>query len=458
MLSSFIKVFLYANLLALASANLFRGGVDNTRIIGGKELTEDSAPYSVSLMSSGSHFCGGSLITNRVILTAAHCLGGSISVLIGRHDFDDKDGELISASKQIPHPKYDEETSEYDMALIVLSRPVSVAVQAVTVNDDNSYPSVGTTARVMGWGNLKTNGFDLPDVPYMADVDVISNQQCEDLERGGASYSGYGFGIYQSNICTFTQQKDACQGDSGGPLIVRGNNASQDKLIGVVSWGIGCAYLPGVYGRVSKSYGWIQDRACLASSDTSGSTLCGTDFPTISPTTAEPTASPSENPTSVPSSEPSAEPTASPSETPSLSPSSEPSAAPSLSVQPSEMPSSSPSLRPSGKPSASPSTLPSSSPTTSSQPSSEPTSMPSDVPSTSPSSNPSNSPSISAAPTQSLAPTKPKLINTGVSLIISATELVDDEGNAIRNASSTFGSYAYVGSLMSFLISAWLLV
>jgi len=458
MLSSFIKVFLYANLLALASANLFRGGVDNTRIIGGKELTEDSAPYSVSLMSSGSHFCGGSLITNRVILTAAHCLGGSISVLIGRHDFDDKDGELISASKQIPHPKYDEETSEYDMALIVLSRPVSVAVQAVTVNDDNSYPSVGTTARVMGWGNLKTNGFDLPDVPYMADVDVISNQQCEDLESGGNSYGKLKYPITSDMICTFSGGKDACQGDSGGPLVVRGNDASQDVLIGVVSWGVGCAYLPGVYGRPSQVYDWIREEACAVSQDTTGSTLCGTKSPTLSPTTAEPTASPSENPTSVPSSEPSAEPTANPSEIPSLSPSSEPTAAPSLSVQPSEMPSSSPSLRPSGKPSASPSTLPSSSPTTSSQPSSEPTSMPSDVPSTSPSSNPSNSPSISAAPTQSLAPTKPKLINTGVSLIISATELVDDEGNAIGNASSTFGSYAYVGSLMSFLISAWLLV
>jgi len=440
-------------------------------------MDEDSAPYSVSLMSSGSHFCGGSLITNRVILTAAHCLGGSISVLIGRHDFDDKDGELISASKQIPHPKYDEETSEYDMALIVLSRPVSGAVQAVTVNDDNSYPSTGTTARVMGWGNLKTNGFDLPDVPYMADVDVISNQQCEDLESGGNSYGKLKYPITSDMICTFSGGKDACQGDSGGPLVVRGNDASQDVLVGVVSWGVGCAYLPGVYGRPSQVYEWIKEEACAVSQDTTGSTLCGTESPTLSPTTAEPTASPSENPTSVPSSEPSAEPTANPSETPSLSPSSEPSAeptanpsetpslspssepsaAPSLSVQPSEMPSSSPSLRPSGKPSASPSTWPSSSPTTSSQPSSEPTSTPSDIPSTSPSSNPSNSPSLSAAPTQSLAPTKPKLINTGVSLIISATELVDEE-NAIGNASSTFGSYAYVGSLTSLLISAWLLI
>lgn len=426
-------------------ANLFRGDGANTRIIGGKELEEDSAPYSVSLMDDfGDHFCGGAMITDQVVITAAHCLGGSISVLYGRHDFDDKDGELISVSKQIPHPKYDEETTEYDMALLVLDKPVMNAVQVVTVNDDPSYPSAGTTARVMGWGNRSPNGFDMPDVPHFVDVEVISNEKCEDMERDGDSYGSMKYPISDDMLCTYTEEKDSCQGDSGGPLIVKGIDASQDKLIGVVSWGVGCAYLPGVYGRVSEGYDWIKEEACAVSDDdTSGSTLCGTRSPTLSPTkSAEPTVSPSENPTSVPSSEPSA--------------------APSLSVQPSEMPSSSPSLRPSGKPSASPSTSPSSSPTTSSQPTSEPTSSPSDFPSASPSLRPSNSPSLSTAPTQSSAPssvpTKPQLLNTGDSLIINAMELVDDEGNVVTNDSSAFGNYAHVGSLMSFLISAWLLL
>ncbi len=394
------------------------------------------------------------------MLTAAHCLGGSIDILIGRHDFDDNDGELITASEQIPHPDYYDETKEYDMALIVLSKPVKNAVQVVTVNDDSSFPSTGTTARVMGWGNRVTNGFDLPDVPHMADLEVVSNQQCKDIEKWGDSYGNLQYDITNDMICTYTEKKDACQGDSGGPLVVKGNDASQDVLIGVVSWGIGCAYLPGVYGRVSQAYDWIKEEACAVSDDTAASTLCGTRQPSLSPTTAEPTVTPSESPTSVPSSEPTAEPSASPSGTPSLVPSSEPSAAPSLSGQPSEMPSSSPSLRPSGNPSALPSTSPSSAPTTSSQPSSEPSSTPSDVPSTVPSLKPSNSPSLSAAPTQSLAPssapTKTKLSNTGVSLIISASELVDDEGNVLSSASGTFGSFGNVGSLMGLLISAWL--
>ena len=388
------------------------------------------------------------MITDRVVVTAAHCLGGSINVLVGRHDFDDKDGELISVSKQIRHPKYDDETVENDIALLVLSRPVENAVQVVTLNDDTSYPSAGTTARVMGWGNLKADGFALPDVPYFVDVDVIDNQECEDLENGGDSYGEMKFLISDDMLCTYTKGKDSCQGDSGGPLIVKGNDASQDRLIGIVSWGVGCAYLPGVYSRVSEAFDWVKEEACAASEDdTSGSSLCGTKSPTLSPTL-------------------SAEPTSSPSGTPSMIPSSEPSAVPSLSVQPTEMPSSSPSLRPSGKPSATPSASPSSSPTTSSQPTSEPTSSPSDIPSASPSLRPSNSPSLSTAPTQSLAPTSvpssaptdPKLLKTGDSLIINAMELVDEEGNVVTNDSSTFGNYAYVGSLMSLLISTWLLL
>jgi len=390
----------------------------------------------VSLRSSGAHFCGGSLITNRVVLTAAHCLGGNIDVLINRHHFDDDDGVEISASKQIPHPNYNDETSEYDIALIVLSEPVEIEVQVVNVNGDTNYPATGTTARVMGWGNREASGFNLPDVPYTADVDVISNQECETLERSGESYGDMKYPITDDMICTYTENKDACQGDSGGPLIIKGNDASQDVLVGVVSWGVGCAYLPGVYGRVSQAYDWIKEEACAVSTEATGSTLCGTKEPTQSPTTAAPTVSPTENPT--------------------LAPSPEPSAAPSLSSQPSEVPSFSPSLRPSGKPSSSPSTSPSSSPTSSSQPTSEPTSMPSDSPSMSPSFNPTNSPSLSSAPTQSSAPTK-NLLNTGNPLLINAMELVNGEGNVDTNASSTFGSGAYVGSsLMSFLIAAWL--
>lgn len=506
---SLVKVFLFVGmLLSMASARF-----DNARIIGGKEVRalsllcadddrqhalyvvishyvvickahapkltlsthissnfyflqaiEDRFPYHVSLQDSGGHFCGGSLILKDVVLTAAHCLGGSFNVMIGRHDFDDKDGEIIEAARQIAHPQYDENTSENDFALVVLERPVETVVPLVTLNDDNFYPTPGTQANVMGWGNMKTNGIDLPDVPMIVDVEVISNQKCYELEQGGESYEEFKYDIYDDMICTFTEKKDACQGDSGGPLVISGNDASQDVQIGVVSWGIGCAYLPGVYGRVSYAFDWIKDTACDRSTDTSGSTLCGSPEPTNQPTkqpTPQPTNEPTQQPTKEPTNEPSYAPSLSlmPSVQPSLSlmPSTKPSSFPS------ESPSSFPSLRPSAKPSALPSAVPSSSPTTSSQPSSQPSTTPSDFPSMSPTFYPTSSPSLSSAPSQSSAPTEAPTetqadrLNTGDSLMINAMELVNGDGKIETSASSNFGSRsAYLGSLISFIITAWL--
>eukprot|EP00986_Skeletonema_menzelii_P008596 scaffold3678_cov143-Skeletonema_menzelii.AAC.9 len=100
------KAFLLFQLLALASST--NQSVKEARIIGGFEAEDGRHPYSVSLQSpSGGHFCGGSLILKDVVLTAAHCLGGAINAMIDRHDFDDSDGEIISAKWQIEHPGYD---------------------------------------------------------------------------------------------------------------------------------------------------------------------------------------------------------------------------------------------------------------------------------------------------------------------------------------------------------------
>ncbi len=407
------KAFLFFELFAMASST--NQSAKEERIIGGFVADEDRHQYSVSLQSDG-HFCGGSLILKDVVLTAAHCLGGSIDILIGRHDFGDSNGEIISAKWQIEHPGYDTNTDEYDLALIVLSRPVEIAVPLITLNEDSSYPSPGTIAHVMGWGDTNGNPnapmMPPPEEMHMVDVEVISNQRCEKLERGGASYGEYGFDIYESNLCTYTQQKDACQGDSGGPLVVKGNDVSQDKLIGVVSWGIGCAYLPGVYGRVSESYGWIQDRACQLSSDPSGSTLCGTEFPTQSPTTAEPTPLPTNQPTPQPTT-----------------------AEPTISLKPTGMPTSSPSLRPSGNPTASPSSQPTISPTTSSQPSYGPTL--------------SSSPTISSSPTWSSAPT---------TSLDKEIRMITAEELAFSSASNTFRSDICIASALSFVITAWLML
>lgn len=372
------------------------------------QATEGRYRYAVSLQdpSGGGHFCGGSLILKDVVLTAAHCTGGSIDAVIGRYDLTGNDGEVISVKTQIPHPNYDENTSENDWALLILERPVQISVPLVKLNAGSSYPATGITAYVMGWGNLSTDGFELPDVPYIVDVDVISNTECESMKQGGESYANYKYTISDDMICTFTDKKDACQGDSGGPLIIKGNDASQDIQIGVVSWGVGCAFLPGVYSRVSYGYSWMKQEACKRSANKSGSTLCGTPKPTYKPT-PKPTPRPTPKPTFKPT----------------QAPTSKPSSAPSLSSQPSGTPSLLPSLSPSTVPSVS--------------------------------SMPSSSPSLSSAPSQSLAPTEDRL-DPGDPLVTNAMSLVNGKGGTASSASNAFGSGAFGGSLVIGLITAWL--
>jgi len=390
----------------------------DTRIIGGKEATEDRHPYSVSLKDS-FHFCGGSLILKDVVLTAAHCINGdNFDVLVGRHDYDDNDGELVSVRKTITHPNYDADTSSYDVALVFLSTPVQDEnIQLMRLNNDDSYPQPGTMAHVMGWGDVNPgSSLETVDELHIVSVDVISNEECETITKDGQNYEGQ---IYDNMMCTSTEGQDACQGDSGGPLIVRGNNAANDMQIGVVSWGIGCAYLPGVFSRVSIVYDWIQDNACKRSRYKSGSTLCGTTQaitdetqpPSSSPSakpslppTNEPSPRPSQSPTNSPTTlfptiAPSPLPTSSPSFTSSDNPSLQPSESPSLSLQPSASPTSSPSSSPSKHPTSRPSVSPSISSSPSGNPSLEPTPVPSVEPSVEPSALPSASQSPSRTPT-----------------------------------------------------------
>ncbi|KAL7517701.1 hypothetical protein ACHAWX_002600 [Stephanocyclus meneghinianus] len=95
-------------------------------------------------------------------------------------------------------------------------------------------------------------------------------------------------------ICAFDSGKDSCQGDSGGPLIIPGASADTDTLIGVVSWGSGCAReYPGVYARVSKAYEWIKTQVCSLSSSPPNHFLCS--IPTSKPPTTKPTNKPPTN-------------------------------------------------------------------------------------------------------------------------------------------------------------------
>mmetsp|Transcript_7700 Transcript_7700/g.15981 ORF Transcript_7700/g.15981 Transcript_7700/m.15981 type:complete len:656 (-) Transcript_7700:106-2073(-) len=295
------------------------------RIIGGSEAPSTRYPYAVSLQDRLGHFCGGSLIAPDLVLTAAHCAGGSYDIVVGREDLNDMSvGEKIGTLKEIKHPQYDDATTEFDFNLVVLEKEVDLAAHGVTlmsINSDGSVPSVGQEVTVMGWGDtVAADDVQLLSTLLMeVTVKVISNEVCESSTGmiGGwmDSYEGQ---ITEAMLCARDEGQDSCQGDSGGPLIIDGGSAGADVQVGVVSWGIGCASasFPGVYARISHVYDWIESQVCTQSAQPPSSFNCNgsptppsptpptptTPAPTVPPPPPTPSGTSSDIPTQVPTS------------------------------------------------------------------------------------------------------------------------------------------------------------
>merc|ERR1719384_609153 len=226
-----------------------------SRIVGGVETEVNEYPWQVALVSAGgSHpWCGGTLITSQHVLTAAHCTAGSspsnIAVLVGEHRIDDNSFTRLSLSAITDHPGYNSGTLDNDFSILTLSSPVTFSntvKPACLPSSTSDY--AGQVAVVSGWGTFSSGG-NQPTVLNDVSVTVQSNQDCN---------SAYGGDITSNMICAADAGKDSCQGDSGGPMTVL--EGGRYSLVGVVSWGYGCANpsYPGVYARVTAQMDWIK--------------------------------------------------------------------------------------------------------------------------------------------------------------------------------------------------------
>uniref|UniRef100_A0A672Q4Y6 Peptidase S1 domain-containing protein n=1 Tax=Sinocyclocheilus grahami TaxID=75366 RepID=A0A672Q4Y6_SINGR len=234
----------------------------NTRIVGGVNTPDGSWPWQVSMHSPlyGGHFCGGSLINNEWVLTAAHCLpdvsASSLHVYLGRRTQQGVNTNEISRNVRtiIVHSSYNSNTNNNDIALLRLSSTVTFNnyIRPVCLAAQNSVFPSGTSSWITGWGDVQS-GVSLPSPGILQEtmVPVVNNVQCNTLLGSGS--------VTSNMMCAGLTQggKDTCQGDSGGPMVSQ--QCSVWVQSGITSWGYGCAHpnSPGVYTSVSRYQNWI---------------------------------------------------------------------------------------------------------------------------------------------------------------------------------------------------------
>lgn len=250
---------------ASQSADLQR--VDPT-IVGGVKSDPQARPWQVALFhleknkTQKSYLCGGTILNNRWILTAAHCLkttaAESIEVLVGTQTLV-SGGSRIKVEKIIIHPDYRSNTKDSDIALVKLTSFVQIPrIEIINPSDELNYSPAGAAVTVVGWGRtLSDTADDLPKELREVTVPLVESKTCYDR------YKKAGIDISDNMLCAGFKVggKDSCGGDSGGPLIVKSDVDNKVFQVGIVSWGIGCAQPEnyGVYTRVSKFYNWIKN-------------------------------------------------------------------------------------------------------------------------------------------------------------------------------------------------------
>ncbi|KAF5299444.1 hypothetical protein FQR65_LT01024 [Abscondita terminalis] len=208
------------------------------RVVGGNVTKVNEFPWLAGLSKNGEFLCGATVLTRRHLLTAAHCVSGldyrSMSIALGDHDRKDKDRfkniQVRRIKNVFAHKLFDKATYNNDIAILEIDTPLffDARIQPACLPSSALTDYTGQFAVVAGWG--RTGEKEEVSTILKKVVVPFENMFCAGFEEG---------------------KIDACQGDSGGPLHVKNQGGVMD-VVGVVSWGRGCARpgLPGIYTKL----------------------------------------------------------------------------------------------------------------------------------------------------------------------------------------------------------------